>query len=234
MITILNNIMTSNGFVLVDIDFTNEEFPLSLFKSQNQRREEYFLTLEISSPSSETLKSFLDDKAQAIFEEIQKSDKVERYFEKNCTMLICLESKNLDHGMVLAIEEDPYNFKKNVITYTPAELAAINRHLTGNTISAIHNNVINEILNSNNGKDFLDFKHQIRTRNPLYDLTIRIVLKLPFLTYSPQEQKLENLSLQINDAIPNQLTEIFHKILSVEWSDENILAHVESIWWDKA
>ncbi|HBP1730966.1 TPA: ABC-three component system middle component 1 [Pseudomonas aeruginosa] len=234
MITILNNIMASNGFSLVDVDLADDAIHFSLYKAQNRRREEYFLTLEISNPSNEELQLLLDEKAQGIFEDIQKTDKVERFFEKNCTMFICLNSTKLDQNLVLALEEDPYNFKKNVITYSTVELVALNGYLTSNSIHAISNGVINDILNSNSGKDFLDFKLQTRTRNHLYDLIIRATLKLPFLVYSPQEQKLENLSLQINNAIPTQLAETYNNVLSAEWTDENILANVESIWGDKA
>ncbi|MNY23687.1 hypothetical protein D3C86_1573640 [compost metagenome] len=155
------------------------------------------------------------------------------FFEKNCTMLICLNSAKLDPELVLAFEEDPYNFKKNVITYSAGELAALNWYLTSHSIEAFGGDIINDILNANGGRDFLAFKYQSE-RTPLYNLAIRVVLKLPFLVYSPREQKLENLSGQINDAIPDDKSEIFNQMLMAEWTDEKILDHVESIWGDKA
>ena len=79
----------------------------------------------------------------------------------------------------------------------------------------------------------MDFKYQ-KKRNAIYDLTIRIALKLPFLIYSPREQKLENLSKQIDDAIPSDKFEKFNQMLTAEWTDENVLEHVESIWRKKA
>lgn len=234
MIRILNNIMASHSFTLVDIECVDDAFPFSLYKAQNIRREEYFLTLEIKVSDDKVLQHFLDNKAQEIFEEIQKSDKVERYFEKNCTMLICLEFTNPDRDLVLALEEDPYNFKKNVITYSPAELAALNNYISDNAIQTFDSDIVNAILNSNSGKDFLDFKKQENTQNPLYNLIIRIILKLPFIVYRPQEQKLENLSLQINKSLTPNLTETLSKILSYDWADELILTHIESIWGEKA
>ncbi|WP_058975619.1 ABC-three component system middle component 1 [Pseudomonas syringae] len=237
MITILNNIMTGNGFTLVDITTSENEISTSLYKSESPCKEEYFLTLESNSPSSETLKYLLDEKAQSLFEQIQNSGKVERYFEKNCTMLICIKSENLDNNQVLSIEEDPYNFKKNVIIYSTEELVALNKYLQDNDVSSLHNEAINNILNSNSGKDFLNFKHQKPGRNHFYDLIIRSALKLPFLAYSPypkNQKNLGNLSLQINNSVPSQLTEIFKKSLSVDWTDENILEHVESIWGTKS
>lgn len=243
MITILNNIMASNGFVVVDIDNAdnadngdNADNTLSftLFKSQSSLREEYFLTLELADTSDLALREFIDAKAQDLFEDIQKSGKVEIYFEKNCTMLICLNSSELNPELVLALEEDPYNFKKNVITYSNGELAALNGYLTGNAMQSFSNDAVNKILNAKGGRDFLDFKYQKSDRSRFYDLAIRILLKLPFLVYSPHEQKLENLQGQIDDAIPGDKLEIYQQILAVEWTDENILEGVESIWGAKA
>ena len=234
MITILNNIMASNQLRMVDVEPTHETLNFSLYKAENKRREEYFLAIDLEDNSSEALKFFLDVTAQEIFEDIQTSGKVELYFEKNCTMLICLNSAGLDQDMVLALEEDPYNFKKNVIKYSMSELAALNGYLTSNAITTITNDNINDILNSNSGKDFLDFKHQNNSRDRLYDLIIRVMLKLSFLSYQPQEQKLENLTGQIDAAVPDELTEKFAGILSAAWTDETTIANVESIWGNKA
>ncbi|WP_040063040.1 ABC-three component system middle component 1 [Pseudomonas batumici] len=234
MITILNNIMASNGFKLVDVDLANESFNSSLYKAESKLREEYFLTIDLNDNSNEALKRFIDQAAQEIFEDIQSSGKVELYFEKNCTMLICLDSSGLDQDLVLALEEDPYNFKKNVIKYSATELAALNAYLTSHSITAITNDTINDILNANSGKDFLEFKHQNRSHNRLYDLIIRVMLKLSFLSYHPQEQKLENLTGQIDAAVPAALTETFERILSADWKDEAVIANVESIWGNKA
>lgn len=229
MITILNDIMASNALSAVDVGLNYDMFNIYLFKAKNSHREEYFLTLELTDTSDKALRDFLDEKAQEIFEDIQKSGKVEVFFEKNCTMLICLKSEKLKPELILAFEEDPYNFKKNVITYSDDELAELNNYLKKKSITKFGGAIVNEILNANEGRDFLDFKYQ-KKRSAIYDLTIRIALKLPFLIYTPREQKLENLSKQIDDAIPIDKHEIFNQMLTAEWTDENVLDRVESIW----
>jgi hypothetical protein len=232
MIKILNNILANNGFIMVDVGMNDDTFDFCLYKAKSSHREEYFLTLELADTSDKMLRGFLDEKAQEFFEDIQKSGKVEIFFEKNCTMLICLNSAKLNPELVLALEEDPYNFKKNVIIYSDDELTALNSHLASHSVKKISSDIINNILNANDGRDFLAFKYQ-RDRNILYDLTIRVVLKLPFLIYSPREQKLENLSGQIDEAIPDDKYEIFNQILTTDWTDETVLDRVESIWGDK-
>jgi len=234
MITTLNNIMTSNRFTLVDIDLPSSFFEFSLYKAESRHREEYFLTIHLDNNSDQALQNFLDNTAQEIFEEIQITDKVELYFEKNCTMLICLDSLGLSQDLVLALEEDPYNFKKNVIKYSSSELAALNAYLASNAIKALTSDIINDIINANNGADFLAYKYQNRDRHRLYDLIVRVMLKLSFLSYNPKEQKLENLTGQIDAALPPTLTETFERILAVEWADETIIENVESIWGNKA
>ena len=234
MITILNNIMASNRFALVDVDLPNPLLEFSLFKAESRHREEYFLTIYLDNNSDQTLQNFLDNTAQEIFEDIQSTGKVELYFEKNCTMLICLDSLNLNQDLVLALEEDPYNFKKNVIKYSSSELAALNAYLAKNAIEALTSDIINDILNANNGADFLAFKYQSRDRHRLYDLVVRVMLKLSFLSYNPKEQKLENLTGQIDAALPTALTETFERILAVEWADDTVIGNVESIWGNKA
>lgn len=234
MITILNNIMASNRFTLVDVDLSTQYLGFSLYQAESARREEYFLTVHLENNSDQALQNLLDNTAQEIFEDIQSSGKVDLYFEKNCTMLICLDSFGLNHDLVLALEEDPYNFKKNVIKYSPLEVAALDDYLTSKAIDALTNEIINNILNGNNGKDFLAFKYQNGNGHRLYDLIVRVVLKLSFLSYNPQEQKLENLTVQIDSALPSELTQTFEKILAVNWADEKVVGNVESIWGNKA
>lgn len=232
MIKILKNIMVSNGLVVVDVDVDSEISDFYLYRGSSSQREEYFLVLELTDTSNETLRKFLDEKAQEIFEDIQKSGKVEIFFEKNCTMLICINSERLDPELVLALEEDPYNFKKNVIIYSNSELDELDNYLVSRPMKAFTGDMINDVLNANDGRDFLAFKYQ-RGRNVLYDLVVRVVLKLPFLVYKPREQKLENLSEKIDEAISDDNYEIFNHMLKAEWTDENVLDHVESIWGDK-
>ncbi|WP_256818930.1 ABC-three component system middle component 1 [Pseudomonas putida] len=234
MITILNNIMASNRFTLVDVDLPNQFIDFSLYKAESSLREEYFLTIHLDNNSDQALQNFLDKTAQEIFEDIQSTGKVELYFEKNCTMLICLDSLGLNHDLVLALEEDPYNFKKNVIKFSSSELAALNAYLTSNAIAALTNDIINDILNANNGRDFLAFKHQNGDRHRLYDLIVRVMLKLSFLSYHPQEQKLENLTGQIESALTDALTETYERILAADWTDNSVIGNVESIWGNKA
>lgn len=233
MISLLNNIMSSNGYHRVDFDPNEHGFMITLFKADNEKKEEYFITLQAKEQSNEIATLLLEEKAQTIFEKIRNSGAVERYFEKNCTMILCHESSKITKDTILSFEEDPYNFKKNVLTYSTGELLALQTHLSTSDIKNLTNDVINNILNANSGKSFLAFKES-STRG-LYSITLKTALKLPFLIYTPQEQKLSNLALEIEKSLTPQLNLIYTEIISLEteWNDENLLNEIEKIWGER-
>lgn len=235
MITVINNILSSNGYQLVDIELPDNNPNIFLFSpSANGKKEEYFVTIQLPTQSNEAAKELLEHKAEELFETISNSGKVERYFIKNCTMLICHDETLIHKETIFSIEEDPYNFKKNVITYSEIELSGLKDFLTSNNINEISNSKISEIINSHNGELFLDFKNNHETKQNYYSLILKISLKLPFITYIPQKKELINLCLEIENSLDEYNSIIYKKImnLEIEWSENNIYQHVEKIWGD--
>ncbi len=234
MITVINKILGSSGFGVVEVASRENSLKHFLYKAESSERQEYFLTIDLSALDQEELKIFLEQTCQEIFEEILNSGNVELHFEKNCTMIICIDTSSINQDLTLAIEEDPYNFKKNVIKYTADELTELNSYLSTNSVKALTNDAINDILNANGGTDFLEFKKNRMSGSQLYSLVTRIIIKLPFLVYTPRKQKLENLAGQIEEAVPVELRETLHRILATEWTDDAIIVNAESIWGDQA
>ncbi|KLF90842.1 ABC-three component system middle component 1 [Enterobacter asburiae] len=232
MINIVNNILYSNGYERIDIKKDLYLFCLP----QESKREEYFVTIQLQSQSDATAQELLDDKAQSLFEEISNSGQVDRSFEKNCTMIICHEEEKISRKIILSIEEDHYNFKKNVITYTSSELTSLKDYLTSAGIKKITNKVISEIINSNDGRNFLKFKDDHANNNDFYSLILKTALKLPFITYTPQEQKLTNLNEEIQNCLSQYQSSIYRKLMEIdtEWTDENIHMRVANIWENQA
>lgn len=230
MINLINNIISNNGYQSIDFDFDEPGFMISLFKASDDNKQEYFLSLQAEEQSNEVAILLLEEKAQTIFETVRNSGKAERFFEKNCTMIVCHEAQKIKKETIFSLEEDPYNFKKNVLTYSTGELLALQTYLSTNGIEKIENTTINNILNANGGKSFLEFKES-STRG-LYSIILKTTLKLPFLIYTPQEQKLSNLALDIENNLSFGLNSIYKEITSskTEWNDENILDEVMRIW----
>lgn len=239
MIQIINNILSSNGYEQVDIDIFFDSHTFYLFcPAEESKREEYFVTIQLQTQSDKAAQTILEKKAQELFEAISNSEKVSLPFEKNCTLLICHEEKNINRQTILAIEEDPYNFKKNVITYAPDELAALNTYFSKNAIKKITNDVINKIINAELGADFLMYKDPPKESKEkikiYYSLILKIALKLPFITYCPQKRELTNLNSKIESSMSPNQSLIYSRLMETEteWTDENTYKQVLNIWGD--
>lgn len=233
MITIINKILSSNGYQVVDIELPDNNPNIFLFSpSANDNKEEYFVTIQLPTQSNEAAKELLEHKAEELFEAISDSGKVERYFIKNCTMLICHDETLIHKETIFSIEEDPYNFKKNVITYSETELNDLKDFLTSNNINEISNSEISKIINNQNGQLFLDFKNSHKNKQNYYSLILKIVLKLSFITYIPPAKELINLSLEIEKSLSKQDHMIYKKIIEseIEWTENNTYQQVEKIW----
>lgn len=233
MINIVKNILSSNGYRQIDIELQLDNQAFYLFcPSEESKREEYFFAIQLKTQSDAAAQEILEEKAQELFEAISNSGMVARHFEKNCTMVICQEESKISRKTILALEEDPYNFKKNVITYTIDELAAIKDYLFKIGENDITNIIINNIINSDDGRDFLSFKHDQSKRTGYYSLILRTALKLPFITYSPQEQQLTNLNSEIENSLNPYQFSIYNRLMKseTEWTDENINQQVSNVW----
>lgn len=235
MINIINNILSSNGYKQVNIEISLDNQAFYLFcPCEESKREEYFITIQLQIQSDAAAQAMLEETAQELFEAICNSGKVDRPFEKNCTMFICHEEEEITRQTILSLEEDQYNFKKNVITYTQDELATLKAYISENKIEKITNGVINMIITSEDGRNFLAFKEDHANSKGYYSLILKTALKLPFITYSPQEQQLTNLNSEIENALNKYQSSIYSRLLEseIEWTDENIHQQVAMIWGD--
>jgi len=233
MITLINKILFSNGYERLDIEPSSSNGIFYAFcLPEGHKREEYFVTIQLQEQCDAAAQELLHEKAQILFEEISNSGKVDRPFEKNCTLLICHEEEKISRQTILALEEDHYNFKKNVITYTSNELESLESYIIENGIEKITNNIINEIINSNSGRKFITFKNDHTNKKDYYSLILKTALKLPFLTYTPQEQQLTNLNDEIDKSLSLYQSSIYSQLMAYDsdWTDENIHQRIEEVW----
>lgn len=233
MIHIINNILANNGYKLINIELLFDIAQYFLFcPSDFNEREEYFLTIRLNIQSNEEARLLLEKYTEEIFEEIRCSGKVDSSFEKNCTMLICHEEDKICRETILAIEEDQYDFKKNVIAYTQQEFVALETYLAQEQIEKITNSVINNIITANSGQSFLDFKYNHIQQKNYYSVILKTALKLPFITYIPKKQQLSSLSHEIESSLSSNQTLIYSQLVNsnIDWDEENVYQQVESIW----
>jgi hypothetical protein len=233
MINIINNILSNNGYKQVELLLEQDVADLYLFcPLTDSKREEYFVTVKLRTQSDSNAQRLLENQVQDWFETISHSGKVDQTFEKNCTMLLCQEEDKISRQTILMFEEDQYNFKKNVIASSQEEVQALQNYLVQEQIEKITIKVINNIINVDSGKGFLDFKENNKLQKDHYSLILKIALKLPFITYIPQEQQLSNLLSDIDNSLSPELASIYNQLtnLDVEWTESNCVQNVEMIW----
>ncbi|MGM3173110.1 ABC-three component system middle component 1 [Dickeya lacustris] len=233
IIEIIENIFLSNQYKRLEFNtsHSNELFYI-FYPEESTEREEYFVLLQSLNQSNDEMKLILEEKAQLLFEEIIGSDKVERFFEKNCTLIICQNDNDIDRLTALRIEEDLYNFKKNVIAYTDSELEDLVKYLEVRSINKLSNRVLNDVINEHDGESFISFKNSSVNASNYYSLIVKLFLKLPFLTYSIEEKELIDLNGEIENKLTQHQKYIFKKLISneSEWTDNNIHDLVVVTW----
>ncbi|NUH86248.1 hypothetical protein HUN92_21620 [Bacillus firmus] len=143
--------------------------------------------------------------------------------DKNLSLLILLkvESKELSFGvnsLIFDIEEDPYTFKKYVLTYTDQQetllLSRFNDSKTDVT------SFLYQLLND--AKCFAEFKNQEATENALvYDLVSKLFIKLPFLSMKNQFREIDFVLKDILGTLTEEDRGTWDSLMELKLSDGN-------------
>ena len=183
---------------------------------------EYFIVTTLINPSIDDLKKLISDDFNNIYSYIKNSQYYNNYIDKNTSLIILLEFDDLDcisnnpilNKYIFDIEEDKYNFKKYVITYSKKQLNELYQidKLEGSLMENI-----NEIIYSRD--NFTSFK-QNPTEDSLYNLVSKLYIKLPFLKLNPKEGQISSLKGQIKMELGRKgHDKIINKILDLNTGD---------------
>lgn len=158
-----------------------------------ETKAEQHIFIEIDS-----LKAFISsEKEDYNFAYFHTSNKREGFyhqrFNKNVSLILLMQVDSIEvdekiKRQILEIEEDPYYFKKYVLTYTSGQLDDFNKMLEQKTIDELSDLVL--------GLDFEEFK-----KNPYSDsyanLLLSIYIKIPLLTVPHDASPLPDLTKAI-------------------------------------
>lgn len=233
IINVLEKIFDNNCYEKVNFNFSLINAKYFIYTPvDKENKEEYFVLLELLNQSNNNIKFTLEDISEYLFETIINYGDVERYFGKNSTLIICHKENKIERMTTLSLEEDLYNFKKNVIAYTEKELQGLRIYLKEKHIEELTNETIRNIINENNGSQFVKFKENKGNNTDYYSVLMKIFLKLPFLTYETQEKGLSKINEDIDKELSVAQREIRDNILNIkdEWTDENILSFASKNW----
>lgn len=116
--------------------------------------------------------------------------------DKNLSLLIMLKVDSLDHppsiqSLIFDIEEDPYTFKKYILTYTSEQeslLTSLFKESDQDDATSFLYNILYDT------EKFLTFKSRETNENALvYDLVSKMFIKLPYLSIKNQHKEMDLL-----------------------------------------
>lgn len=205
LIDLIDNFFQSNRFQKKVVNY--EEY--SCFLYNNEQSSDFFILLDRNDISYENLLELQKNGINSLDEIIKEKFKLNEAYEKNTTLILCMKeiqnSKNDD--IINQMEEDKYLFKKNILTYSDSEVEDL--------LKLLDNNFSQEQVNKlvHHEKLFETFKTSSKNG---YALLLRIIIKLPFLTYQRQTIELENLSDKISkDANTENIEELYTSIVNL-------------------
>lgn len=165
----------------------------------SNKKFEYFIVASLTNPNINDLNKLIELDFNNIYSYIKNSEYYNNYMDKNTSLIILLEFDNFNSMLnnsilnkcIFDIEENKYNFKKYVITYSKNQLKELQKidKLDGSLLENI-----NEVIYSI--EDFTDFKSN-PTEESLYSLISKLYIKLPFLRLNSKEEQISSLKDRI-------------------------------------
>lgn len=212
MIRILQNIFMENRFVVQH--FTS--MPTNIF-ALDMDRGSYYLAVLVEEQmlgynSVELFNSYYD--------EVKGLDEGYRPdMDKNLSLIVCVKRRNLLsdpklHKVIFDIEEDPYFFKKYVLTYTDSQVELLIKNQ--GDISIIEH--LYRVLNDDNS--FQEHKND-PIQESEYNLISKLFIKLPFLNLRKMDREMASLKQEINNALTPSLLSLRNGLLNLKPEGKN-------------
>lgn len=191
MLEVIQGLCESNNFDVYNFDSGLEGVAakIAVPPRKNEANQEYYFLLEANGVSDEFIEKLSKDSAEELMDRLEALDYTDESFRKNSTLILCCSSASISDSALLKFEEDPYFFKKNVITYSEGELSSLKIKLN----NEFNNDRVNVLLVESRGELFESFKTMSLQEGHYYSLLIRVITKLPFVHYFPQPNNLEDL-----------------------------------------
>lgn len=192
-------------------------------------QEQYLVAGNIRGNTLEKLDSVLSVQGE-LYMELQKQ--MPSAFDKNVSLLLCVKTddkgtkKQLEENRrrleqrILKLEEDPYYFKKLVLTYSDSEIGEIEEELgdTGETMWELMQRRVGE-ASVKSQKEEKDDK--VNLDQEIGRLIVHLYMKLPFLKLKLQSgDELENIKEEMQEEIKETAEKhIWNLIHELEVSD---------------
>ncbi|RON85431.1 ABC-three component system middle component 1 [Pseudomonas fluorescens] len=222
LISLIDKVFLSNGYEAVNFEHSYDELITRLFKPKiAENKAEYYLVVECKKATSQHAEMLLSEWADGLHLKVRESPKVDRVFSKNCTMIICWPEFSITSKQVFQLEEDRYNFKKNVITYSSEELADLKDKNSDFTLLKL-----NELVGQGDGTYFQRFKEKSAELENYYSLLLKIFIKIPFVTYLHDPKRLFDLDSSLVSNLSKSELDLYEFSLEIDegLDDEELMS----------
>lgn len=228
---IIRQIFYDNGFSNMELETPLEGNLVDFWVNNSKYAVNYYLVLYVDNIKED----FLSNEVPTYFNSIKKLENgYDEKMDKNLSMIVCVnttnsKTKNIT-DKIFEIEEDPYFFKKYVITYNMDSYKQLEKLLGGKEESS--NSILNRTINDTN--KFLAFKkNEENDTTVLYEICTKLMIKIPFLRLEKRLEKMEDLSAVINEEL--QQKELFtfkDTLLNLDENNEEILENILNLIGD--
>lgn len=227
MLDVLQGLCESNNLDIHEFDTDLEGVTSKIaVPSENNVNQEYYFILECVGKDDAFIDKLANEHAEKFMDDLEKLECTDESFRKNSTLILCCESDLISDQTLLKFEEDPYFFKKNVITYSVKELLTLKKYLN----NEFSNSNLNALLMSNSGKLFESYKTLSLESGHYYPLLIRVITKLPFVHYLPQSNQLDDLDAYVRGRLNETDLKLLDFICDGKFSAELIDEKITSTW----
>jgi len=190
MLDIIHGLCESNKLVVNEFEVNLEGVNAKIaVPSENNDSQEYYFVLECDLADDSFIEKLVNEYVEKFMDKLEELECTDESLRKNCTLILCCEAGCISDQSLLKFEEDPYFFKKNVITYSKVELEALRAKIN----NQFSNEYLHKLLMSDSGELFESFKTLSLEDGNYYPLLIRVITKLPFVHYLPQPNQLDDL-----------------------------------------
>lgn len=188
---VIDKIFLRNSFVEKSIKnpFEND---ISFWGNYSKESTNFYLVIY----AEEMAGDFLTERVPEYYNAIKKiHEGYDERIDKNLSMLVCLEDNDIStakYKKACEIEEDPYFFKKYLLSYGE-DFERIKRDiLEGEDINTTINGIINDVAK------FHQYKEGSKTDEViLYDTCVKLMTKIPFISLVHNQSRLDDLSKSI-------------------------------------
>lgn len=213
MKTIVESLFNYHQFEKVELNFGR-----LFFKNTESGFRYYWLVVEVK-----VLDSFLILHSQDFWFDECKEIMKDKDFDKNTSLLIISEKRgsDIEKQSIFKIEEDPFQFKKYVLTYTDESLINLKAKIDNDNSEKLLNLLVDENI-------FNEYK-ETHQNHSWHNLLYNIAHKLPFLKINVAiNQNLENLFTKSNNELKRKNLIDFFDSFNAVFSDE-ILGSIDEM-----